>query len=227
MNAQVKFTIRRVGYSLKGDNGICAEQKGMYATLIFGTFLGIFILTALASLADLVGIIKLKDESARVWLRRGLLTEVIGVILAMASMLLVNRNAEVWTIFGKITLNQVVENSSPQQAVISIAPPTVEIDELGWFEADIVVRKKNDGSWDYPKIQISVPGYASQTIHFDDIWNGFGDENLPSFKKDEDKHQIIITTPIVLEIIKQPYMPSGILLNQIDKSELPNIGDPL
>lgn len=179
----------------------------MYSTYIFVTFLSIFILTALVALGDLVGLIRLPDASSRKWLRTGLLAEVAAVILAMASILLVKRDSEVWTIYGKIGLDQVLENASPQQAILSIAPPTVEIDELGRFEASVVIRKKQDGSWDFPKIQMAVPGYASRTVHFDDIWMSMGDKNMPDFTKDEDKRIIVLKTPIILEAIQRPYMP--------------------
>jgi hypothetical protein len=201
----------------------------MYATLIFSTFLTIFILTAVTALADLVGLIKVRDEAARKWLRTGLLAEVIAVILAMASMLLLQNNSEAWTIFGKIVLNEKLDNASPQQAIISIAPPTVEIDESGKFTADIVMRKRDDGSWDYPKIQITVQGYASKTIHFDDIWTGVGGEtNQIQFKRLEDKRRIVLTTPIVLEALDKPYSPPSTPVMMLAPESAPSLdGNPL
>ena len=199
----------------------------MYSTYIFVTFLSIFILTALAALGDLVGLIHLHDTAARKWLRTGLLAEVVAVILAMASILLVKQDSQVWTIYGKISLNQVLENASPQQAIFSVAPPTVEIDESGRFEANVVMRKNSDGTWDYPKIQIAVPGYASKTLHFDDVWVGIGEPDMADYKKDEDKRQIIIKSPIVLEAIKRAYMPAegGVLEMRMETA--PALGEPL
>ena len=196
----------------------------MYSTYIFITFLSIFILTALAALGDLVGLLKIQDPSSRKWLRTGLLAEVIAVVIAMASSVLVKRDSEVWTIYGRISLDQVVDNASPQQAIFSVAPPTVEIDENGRFEASVVIRKKPDGTWDYPKVQVAVPGYASKTIHFDDIWIGMGETNMLPCDKNEDKKVIVMKAPILLEVIKRPYMPKSGEVKMMIMDEAPSIG---
>jgi len=179
----------------------------MYSAWIFGTFLVIFIATAAIALLDLIGVMKINDPAAKKWMRNGLLAQVIGIIVAMASMLLVERGSDAWTVYGKISLDT-NDASSVKWSIVAMAPPAVEIDEQGRFRANIVIQKLSADEYDFPKIQVGAPGYATKTIHLNNNWEGIGEEVANDYIKiDSNKKTIKITSPIRLDAIKSPYNP--------------------
>lgn len=182
----------------------------MYSTWIFGSFLLIFIATALIALSDLAGFIKITDPSAKKWVRNGLLAQVAGVIVSLASVLLIDRGSDAWTVYGKISLEDGSPNSHIQQSIVSMAPPAVEIDEMGRFRANIVIKKISADELDFPKIQVGAPGFVTKTIYINNKWEGIeGEVASEDIKIDRNNKTITIGTPINLDAIRTPYNTSS------------------
>jgi len=113
-----------------------------------------------------------------------------------------NRAYKVYTVKGNISADdrRSFEGEKLNDFTVVVIPTTWSISSNGWFEAQIPVRLKQDGTPDFPRIGIRHPDYSGDDVDLDD--NGLIDLN-------QQKREISLKSRIMLRKNTAEYSAEG------------------